>query len=129
MTAQEITNQLQSIGSGEDFAARTAELTDAWSSTDVGIEAIEPILRFLEQHPEIDFGTPGPLVHFVERFYGKRYGEKLSESVQRKPVTHTVWMFNRLINSTKSPPLRERFINVIRQAAVHPLADAETTRV
>ena len=123
MTAQEISNQLQGIALADDFAERTAELTENWSSAGVGIEAVEPILQFMEQHPAIDFGTPGPLVHFVEQFYGKGYEEKLIESVQRKPVAHTVWMLNRIINGTKLPDLKERLLATMTQAKVNPLAD------
>ena len=58
-----------------------------WSSKSVGPEALEPILHFMGEHPKIDFGVPGPLVHFVETFYRIGYEEKLIESVQRKPTS------------------------------------------
>ena len=60
MIPQEIAEQLQRIASMEDFATRSAELTDAWSRAGGGVETIEPVLRFIEQHPTIDFGMPGP---------------------------------------------------------------------
>ena len=123
MTAQEITDQLQRIVSTDDFAARSAELTDAWSSAGAGLEIVEPVLRFMEEHPAIDFGMPGALVHFVERFYGKGYEEKLIESVQRKPTSVTVWMLNRIINGTKPPDVRQRLIAMMGQARLNPLAD------
>ena len=123
MTAQEITDQLQQIASSDDFSGRSAELTQAWSSAGVGLEAVEPIMRFMEEHPAIDFGMPGPLVHFVERRYGKGYEEKLTASVERKPTSHTVWMLNRVINGTKQPDLKQRFIATMDRARFNPLSD------
>ena len=123
MTAQEIIDQLQHISSPDDFAVRSAELTDAWSSAGAGLETVEPILRFMEEHPPIDFGMPGTLVHFVERFYGKGYEEKLVESVRRKPTSVTVWMLNRVINGTKAFDVKQRLIATMGQARVNPPAD------
>ena len=54
----------------------------------------------MERHPLTDFGRPGPIVHFVERFYKKGYEEELLLSLKRMPTLHTVWMLNRLINGT-----------------------------
>src|SRR5574338_93795 len=100
MTAKDIRDQLLRISTADDFAARSAELTDVWSSAGAGLETVEPVLQFMEEYPAIDFGMPGALVHFVERFYRKGYEEKLVESVQRKPTSVTVWMLNRVINGT-----------------------------
>ena len=32
---------------------------------------IEWILHFMEENPKIDYGMPGPLVHFMEKKYKK----------------------------------------------------------
>lgn len=61
-------------------------------------EAVEPVLRFLEEHRDLDLGMPGPLVHYVERFFRKGYEEKLLASLRRAPTPRTVWMLNRLLN-------------------------------
>lgn len=128
MTAHEITDQLQRIASADDFAARSAELTDAWSSAGASLETVEPILRFIEDHPAIDFGMPGPLVHFVERFYGKGYEQKLIESLQRKPTLPTAWMLNRVINGTKSPDEKQRLVATMKHARLNALADQVTVQ-
>ncbi len=65
-----------------------------------GIEAVLPLLQLMERHPMYDFGMPGAIVHFVERFYKKGYEELLIDSVERRPTMHTVWMLNRLINGS-----------------------------
>lgn len=55
------------------------------------------IFRFMEQNPEADFGSPGPIVHNLEALGG--YEPALLESVQRTPIPHTLWMINRILNS------------------------------
>ena len=126
MTPEEITEQLQSIASAKDFPARSGELTDAWEQSAAGLDAVVPILEFMEENPDIDYGTPGALVHFVERFYGKGYDEKLVESVRRKPTPHTVWMLNRLINGAKSREAKQQLIRVMEQARLDPRTDQNT---
>jgi hypothetical protein len=59
MIAQEITDQLRSIASADYFEERSAKLTDAWSAAGVGTEVLEPVLQFMQEYPEIDFGAPG----------------------------------------------------------------------
>ena len=86
MTSKKIFEQLEAIASADDFAPSAAELTEAWSNADMGFESVEPILLFMEKHPTLDYGMPGPLVHFLEEFYRKGYEEKLIESVSRKPT-------------------------------------------
>ncbi len=123
MTAGEVTNQLESIAFEEDFEFRSSELSDAWSSAGAGVETVEPILRFMEEHPTIDYGPPGPLVHFMERFYGKGYDERLIESMQRRPTSHTVWMLNRLINGAKDPAVKQGLITLLSEAKSNPQAE------
>lgn len=68
----------------------------------VGIEAVTPLLELMERHPMDDFGMPGAIVHFVERFYKNGYEELLIESVKRRPTMHTVWMLNRVMNGNEN---------------------------
>jgi hypothetical protein len=82
----------------------------------------------MEDHPSIEYGTPGALVHFVERFYGKGYEDKLVESVKRKPTLSTVWMLNRLINGTKVPDTKRLLVATLKQARLNPLADRNTVQ-
>jgi hypothetical protein len=126
VTAEEITDRLERIASAEDFSARSAELVEEWVLAGVGAEAVEPILRFMEEHPAIEFGVPGALVHFVERFYGNGYERMLVESVERKPTPSTVWMLNRVIGGTRGSDTKRFFISRLEQARVNPLADEST---
>ena len=126
MTPKEITDQMEHLASAEDFASLSEDLVDRWNSGNVGFEAVEPILRFMEEHPSIEFGMPGALVHFVERFYHKGYEEKLLGSISRKPTLHTVWMLNRLINGTSEPATKQRFVTAMAHAKSNPLVDSDT---
>jgi hypothetical protein len=126
MTCKEITEQLEGIAPAEDFANSSGELTEAWSAAGVGVESVEPILHFMEEHPDLDYGMPGPLVHFTENFYLKGYEEKLVESVARKPTMMTVWMLNRILNGAKEPSRRQALVRAMRQAADNRSADRDT---
>ncbi len=64
-------------------------------------DAVELILALIEKNPEADFGMPGPLVHFVEKYYKDGYEEKLVDSVKRTPNIHNCFMLNRLINGSE----------------------------
>lgn len=121
-----IRDQLLSVASADDFASSSAGLVEAWTAAKLGVECIVPILRFMEEHPSLDFGSPGPLVHFLEDFHLVGYEERLIESICRQPTTLTVWMLNRVINGTEEPEKREQFISTMRQAAVNPNADIQT---
>ena len=123
MTREEIAVQLEWIVSVHDFAACSAELVENWTTAGVGVESVEPVLRFMEKHPTLEFGMPGALVHFVERFYGKGYEQKLVESVRRKPTSSSVWMLHRVINGTMDAEERRHLIEILEEARVNPLAD------
>jgi hypothetical protein len=81
-----------------DFLVVGEEVTKVITSAPNAIDAVGPILRLMEQHEDVDFGSPGPLVHFVEQFV---YVDQLLESLARHPTTHTVWMLNRIINRSE----------------------------
>jgi len=126
MDPTDIADQLEALtGAGDDFVARAYELTEAWVAAGAGVEAVEPVLRFMEAHASSDFGAPGPLVHFVERFYGAGYLKALIASLGRRPTAHTAWMVNRVLNGTTVPEERARLVEVMERARLHPAADAE----
>ena len=121
-------NELENLSGSEDFESEAYALKERWISSGVGVEAVEPIFRFMEAHPDIDFGPPGPLVHFAERFYRAGYEEKLLASLERKPTQHTIWMLNRVINGAKEADLRRNYIGLMRRARLHPDADQDTRK-
>lgn len=44
------------------------EITDLLVANDDGEKAIESIFQVIEKYPHADFGSPGPLVHTLERY-------------------------------------------------------------
>lgn len=85
-------------------------------------DSIEPLLQLMERQPLTDFGSPGPIVHFVERFYKKGYEEKLISSLKRMPALQTVWMLNRIINGTDNP---EAYLSLLKQISENKAYDKE----
>lgn len=84
----------------EDFETVMMDCMEEIEENYNQLDSVQPLLRLMERHPLTDFGSPGPIVHFVERFYKKGYEEALLLSLKRMPTLHTVWMLNRLINGT-----------------------------
>lgn len=82
-----------------DFIDIAYEVTDELVKLTNSFEAIEPVIGLIESNPGVDFGNPGPLVHFLEKFDEEKYDKKLIESVKRAPTEHTLFMLNRIINS------------------------------
>lgn len=127
--APEIAAQLEQAASEDDFEHKCAELTDSWRAANLGIESVEPILRFMEQQPDLDYGSPGPLVHYVEQFYRKGYDDLLRESVERRPTAHTIWMLNRLINGCRLEDARQPLVELMKKSRVHQLIDKRTAEL
>ena len=114
---------ISAVAEGGAFERLSSELTDAWSAKRAGVEAVEPVLRFIEAQSSVEIGSPGPLVHFVERFRGDGYVELLVESLARKPTQHTVWMLSRAILATTEPLAREHLVQVLEQVRDSRVSD------
>ena len=84
----------------------------------------EVVFSYLERHSSAYFGSPGPLVHFLERSYPSYVGALL-ESLERLPLFTTLWMANRVLNSKPDPALAKRLLQALGVAASHPAASEE----
>lgn len=123
MTAEQITSQLQPL-IGEIHSQHFCYLlVESWIAAGIGPEeVIEPVLRFMEQNTDVDFGLPGPLIQFMERSLKQDqarrdcFEELLIKSVQRKPVHYTIWMINRILNVTVEPRGRHRLLEALEGA-------------
>lgn len=100
MNENSVIASLLHLAGSENFIVEAYRLTEAWASDPDGVNAIEPIPRFIKTNTAIDLGAPGPLVHFVERYDKKGYEERFLQSIDRKPVAHTLKILNRIINGT-----------------------------
>ena len=74
------------------------EIVDAMEAYPQPFDLVAPVLDFISEHPEVDFGSPGDLVHFVERFYHQGYEDLLMEVVGKRPAPHNIWMLHRCFN-------------------------------
>jgi hypothetical protein len=117
-------NLLENSVLSEDFLDIAYEVIEEIEGCEEAFDAVEPILELIEQNPNIDFGTPGPLVHFVEQFYKKGYEEKLVQSIQRFPTPHTVWMLNRIINGSEGEQ-KGYYLNVLQNVLISPNVSKE----
>lgn len=124
-TGHSIQAQLDAIEHSASFEEESGRLVDAWTGADVGLAAVEPILKFMETHPAIDYGSPGALVHFIERFWMKGYEERLVASLNRRPTEHTTWLLNRVINGVKDSPVRDGYIAIMRDIASNAAIEDE----
>lgn len=62
---------------------------------------LDKLFMILENNQDIDFWVPWNLIRLLESFYKKWYEEQLLLSLKRKVVFYTLWMLNRLINSSE----------------------------
>lgn len=98
----------------DDFLEFAEEKTEELNSFDNANEAIEPILKLMEDNPNTDFGMPGSLVHFAEQYFKHGYEEILISSLRRTPTSHTLWMLNRIINGLQGD-IKSQFIMELKE--------------
>lgn len=116
---EKLIHKLNNFVLDEDFISVAYEVTNQLAESKNAIDSVELILKLLENNPDIDYGSPGPLVHFVEKFYNNGYEEKLVESLERNPTKHTVWMLKRIINSC-SGKRKKYFIKILKDIIEYP---------
>jgi hypothetical protein len=110
-----------------DFDNETAgvcilnELTDELMALPQPERAIPALLGVMERMPDVEMGTPGPLVHTLEQMRGL-YERELVESIKRQPAGLSIWMVNRILNATRVPEQRQFYMDLLRFAAEHPKA-------
>jgi len=98
----------------DDFELIEEECIEKIEESGFGLNAVEPLLKLMERHPLADFGVPGAIVHFVEKYYKNGYEDILYQSVKRSPAMHTVWMLNRICNDKNSP---DKFRKLLAETA------------
>jgi hypothetical protein len=105
---------------------RLAELTDALTSVPDADKAIPEMFSLMERLPDADLGSPGPLVHTMERWRGG-YEHELVNSIRRCPSMLSLWMVNRILNTDLPDDIRRSYMALLNEAAIHPNAP-ETVR-
>lgn len=121
---EQLIAKLEKSINSEDFIDDSYDIVEEIEEREDAFEAIQPILMLMEKYRDVNFGRPGPLVHFVEKYYRNGYEEKLVESLRREPTQHTVWMLNRIINGAQGDR-KEYFINVLDSIIEFPNLENE----
>lgn len=98
LTRDEILVALQDAITEDQEFELADEIVDAMEAYPQPFDLVALILDFISKHPEVDFGSPGYLVHFVERFYQQGYEDLLMEAVGKRPTPHNIWMLHRCCN-------------------------------
>lgn len=112
-------DNLQSVA--QDCVDEISQLRDAF-------DAVAPLLQIIEANPHADFGMPGPIVHFVEKYFRCGYEDLLTASVRRSPTTHNTWMLNRVINGVDGDE-KEYFLGYLREVPSNLRSDARTIQI
>ena len=99
----------------EDFY-KTNEILEKVYNEENAFDYISELLELMEENPELDYGMPGPVVHFMEKFYKNGYEKLLLASVKKYPTTQTVWMINRIINDNTLGD-RTQYIQVLMEVS------------
>lgn len=114
-----------------DLASLMPEDFDVWNQDCNGLDRLYSLIDEIDQLPQpgsmlstlfrtierlvdVDTGSPGPIVHTIERIGG--YEQLLIESIQRKPTPLTAWMVNRILNATHEQSVREQWLTLFKQA-------------
>ena len=117
----QILDEIQGVDlSSDDYLLRLDDLCNEIAAAEDRSSAIQPILRFMEQHPDDDLGGPGPLVHLLEKLPG--YEPELLMSLRKAPTELTVWMLNRIINLSTGDA-KASLLALMREIAGNALAD------
>ena len=100
------------------------EIVDAMEASPQPFDLVAPILELIANHPEVDFGSPGELVHFVEKFYHQGYEDLLLESVLKSPTVHNIWMLHRCYNDN-DPNLVRQIQTLVRELKKDKTLDSQ----
>ena len=103
MNICELKQELQGNITNPNFREYCAELTKRLLELSDPKEAIVPILDFMSENPALDYGTPGALVHFIEKFPEEACADFLLDSIRKQATEHNTWMLQRIMNDWSSP--------------------------
>ena len=114
MTREEIIKALEEGITSWGMYQVNYDVMDEINVSEDPFSYVKPILELIGAHPDIDFGAPGELVHFVEKFNNMGYEELLIESVRKSPTAHNIWMVHRCFNDENNP-MHDEFVKLIQE--------------
>lgn len=114
--------------STDDLILQLYNLTDMIDNEKDISQTYESIFYFIENNPDADIGSPGPLIHLIEKFYPE-YLPRLIQSLKTKPTNNTVYLLNRILNSSLPIEKREEYllilVNVVNNKSIDQLVRDE----
>lgn len=118
MSEAQISEQLKLLTTAANPVHYCYDLVAKWKADSVAPgDVMDDVLCFMEEHPDVDLGLPGPLIPFLEtNIPNASYADSIMRSVQRKPVPYNVWMLERLLKVTSDAAVRKRLISVLETA-------------
>ncbi|CDR34304.1 hypothetical protein [Criblamydia sequanensis] len=102
-----------------DYMLRLSKLTDELLQAKNKEEALPALFGILEKYPEEELGSPGPLVHAIEKCKG--YEKALIYSLDRRPSTLGIWMLYRLLKKRSDSEYKE----ALRKIKINPLSSEQ----
>lgn len=109
----EIISDLDNFCIEGDYLAALSKLTDEVLASGKKEEALDAMISLLEKNPDEEIGSPGPLIHAIEKCQG--FEEKLCQSVKRRPSTLAIWALYRVIE--KHP--ERHYIEALKEASIN----------
>lgn len=109
-------------GDESEDVARLSALTDELASLEQVRAAVPALLGIFERFPHALLGSPGPVVHCIERMGLEDFLPPLLRSFGRHPTRMTLWMIERCLRSNPSTASRLAILHALRGAASLPHA-------
>ena len=103
----------------EDIA-RLYQITAPLVDTEQILAATPAMLRIFERYPSALLGSPGPLVHCVEKAGLERFLPFVLESFRSHPNRNTLWMLERCLRSAPSTQSRLSILHALREVRRGP---------
>lgn len=97
----------------EDFS-RTYDVLNELVKENIGEEYLEYLIKLIANNPLVDFGMPGPIVHFIESFPECKYEMYLKTELKDRPNSLLLWMLNRIVN-TPACKNRKEYLLLFRE--------------
>lgn len=90
-------------GDEHEDVARLDALTDERETLEQVQAATPALFRIFERHPHALLGSPGPVVHCIERTGPETFLPMLLQSFTAHPTRMTLWMLERCLRSSPAP--------------------------
>ena len=121
---KEFCNTLNLLKENDELIIKLYDVVDLIENEHDISDAFESIFKFFEKHVNSDIGSPGPLVHLIEKFYPK-YINNLILSLKRNPTFTTIHLLNRILNSKLEQNTRTEYIKILELIANSKTIDLE----